>query len=298
MTVIPDVPSSPDAMSAITPEPEPVFPVWPGPIDADPEPPTIVSADDLDSVMPEIRRALKAQKSVVIPTDTVYGIAADAFSATAVENLLAAKGRERDMPVAVLIAESATVDALARNVPQAARDLAAAHWPGPLTLILPAHSSLRMDLGRTNGTIGVRVPDHDVARRILRATGPLAVSSANRTGKPAGTSAAEAAAQLGRRVEVYVDAGPTPGAIPSTIVDFSNGPVGRILRVGVLTVEQLRRTAWDLQAPDGYEEPASAAEHQDDDEHERYPAQDGQGTDITAGEAGHPDQAGAENPAQ
>lgn len=185
-------------------------------------------------------RAVKSGDCVVLPTDTVYGIGADAFSATAVQGLLDAKGRGRDMPPPVLIADPAVLMAMGRDIPDAAKKLAERFWPGPLTLILFAQSSLRMDLGETDGTIAVRVPDHDIARQLLRATGPLAVSSANRSGKPAATSAAEAMEQLGDRVAVYLDAGTTHGAVPSTIVDFTRSEFGTVVRAGKLTLEELR----------------------------------------------------------
>lgn len=176
---------------------------------------------------------------VVLPTDTVYGIGADAFSPDAVAALLAAKGRGRQMPPPVLIASISTLDGLATDVPQSARDLATRWWPGPLTIIVRAQPSLAWDLGETLGTVALRVPDHPAARALLSRTGPLAVSSANRTGQPAAMTAADAAAQLGAAVSVYLDGGQTPGGVASTIVD-ATGDRLRVVREGALSVAELR----------------------------------------------------------
>jgi L-threonylcarbamoyladenylate synthase len=180
----------------------------------------------------------------VIPTDTVYGVAADAFSPAAVQALLDAKGRGRTMPPPVLISEIATMDALATAVPAWARDLAAAFWPGPLTLVLREQSSLQWDLGETRGTVAIRVPDHELTRELLERTGPLAVSSANLTGMDAATDADAAEAMLGDRVAVIVDDGPTPGELPSTIVDATSANP-RLLRLGALSLEDLNRVLAD-----------------------------------------------------
>jgi L-threonylcarbamoyladenylate synthase len=176
-----------------------------------------------------------------IPTDTVYGVAADAFDADAVRDLLAAKGRGRDMPPPVLVSSATTLDALAVRVPAYARALVEEFWPGPLTLVCPAQPSLPWDLGDTRGTVAARMPDHDIALEILERTGPLAVSSANRTGMPAATDADQVEEMLGDAVEVLVDAGPSPmGEVPtpSTIVDVT-GERPRVLRLGALGTEQL-----------------------------------------------------------
>lgn len=187
--------------------------------------------------------AISAQRCVVMPTDTVYGIAADAFSAQAVATLLACKGRGRDMPPPVLIASTQTLDGLATDIPQEARDLAEKFWPGALTLILHAQPSLTWDLGETQGTVALRVPDDEVARELLSLTGPLAVSSANRTGQPAASTAALAFEQLGEAVDVYLEAGTRPvsgtAALGSTIVDCTLNPP-RVVRVGALNIEALR----------------------------------------------------------
>ncbi len=208
--------------------------------------PVVVSADDLAGAVATVREAVRRRECVVLPTDTVYGIGADAFSPVAVQELLDAKRRGRDMPPPVLIADTFVLDTLATDVPEAARALAEAHWPGPLTLILKSHDNLRLDLGEADGTIALRVPDHAVARAVLRATGPLAVSSANVSGQDPATTVDEAVAQLQHSVAVYIDGGPTPGSVPSTIVDFTSTAAGRIVRAGALPYTALLASAPDL----------------------------------------------------
>jgi tRNA threonylcarbamoyl adenosine modification protein (Sua5/YciO/YrdC/YwlC family) len=189
------------------------------------------------------QRAIRDQKCVVIPTDTVYGIAADAFSPQAVTLLLAAKGRSRKMPPPVLIPRLNALDGLATDVPAEARRLAEAFWPGGLTLILHAQPSLDWDLGETKGTVALRIPADDLAQDLLTLTGPLAVSSANRTGQDAAQSAAGAEAQLAESVEVYLEGGHRPvegtGSDPSTIVDATSLPL-RVVRQGAISLERLR----------------------------------------------------------
>jgi L-threonylcarbamoyladenylate synthase len=183
--------------------------------------------------------ALRRGELVVLPTDTVYGVAADAFSPEAVAALLAAKGRGRAAPPPVLVPDVRTLDGLAVEVPDVARTLVEAFWPGPLTVVCWAQPSLRWDLGDTGGTVAVRMPQHDVALELLAETGPLAVSSANRTGQPPATTAEAARDQLGEAVVAYLDGGATAGSAPSTIVD-ATGPRLRVLRSGALDVEALR----------------------------------------------------------
>ena len=184
----------------------------------------------------------------MLPTDTVYGIGADAFSAEAVQRLLDAKHRGRDMPPPVLIGEPTLIRALAVDVPEPAKELVDKHWPGALTVICRIQPSLRMDLGDTEGTIALRVPDHELAREILRRTGPMAVSSANISGQAAALTCDEAIDQLGDAVTVYLDGGPLGDAsgAPSTIVDFSRDDEGQVLRRGAISVETLRETVPNL----------------------------------------------------
>lgn len=182
--------------------------------------------------------AVRRGDLVVIPTDTVYGIGADAFDAGAVQALLEAKGRGRDMPPPVLVSAPTTLDALASQVPGYARALVERLWPGPLTLVCRQQPSLQWDLGETRGTVAVRMPDDPVALAVLERTGPLAVSSANTTGDPAATDADEAERMLGERVAVIVDGGPARGGEASTIVDCT-GTQGRVLRHGALSLDDL-----------------------------------------------------------
>jgi L-threonylcarbamoyladenylate synthase len=194
------------------------------------------------------REAIEAGECIVLPTDTVYGIGVDAFSAEAVQRLLDAKGRGRDMPPPVLIGEPSLIKALATDVGEEARELIARHWPGALTVIVRIQPSLRMDLGDSKDTIALRVPDHELAREILRRTGPMAVSSANLSGQPAALTCDQAIDQLGDSVAVYLDGGELAGAggLPSTIVDFTQSSTGEVLRVGALPVAELRETLPDL----------------------------------------------------
>jgi tRNA threonylcarbamoyl adenosine modification protein (Sua5/YciO/YrdC/YwlC family) len=182
---------------------------------------------------------------VLVPTDTVYGVAADAFTPAAVTGLLAAKNRGRTMPVPVLIGEASTLAGLVVNLPPVANALAQAFWPGGLTLVVEHAPSLAWDLGDAEGTVAVRLPDDEVARDLLRRTGPLAVSSANRSGRPAATTAQEAVQQLGMHAALVLDDGPRTGSAASTIVDCT-GPVPRVLRVGAIPVDRLREVAPDL----------------------------------------------------
>ena len=195
--------------------------------------------DQLESGLAAATTAIRAGELVVMPTDTVYGLAADAFDAGAVGRLLDAKGRGREMPPPVLVASEATLDALASSVPPWARELVEHYWPGPLTIIVREQSSLQWDLGETRGTVAVRMPHDPVALELLGRTGPLAVSSANLTGRPAATNADDAAEMLADAVSVVLDAGPTVADRPSTIVDCT-GDHARVLRVGAVSVDELR----------------------------------------------------------
>jgi L-threonylcarbamoyladenylate synthase len=196
------------------------------------------------------RAAIGRGELVVIPTDTVYGVAADAFSPAAVQRLLDAKGRGRNSPPPVLIPSIEALDALAENVPAEVRALVAEFWPGGLTVILPARSSLSWDLGDAHGTVALRMPSNQVALDVLAETGPLAVSSANLTGKPAARTSAAARADLGESVSVYLNGGEVgiPNAQSSepssTIVDATGltaeGGKLRIVRHGVISDDAIR----------------------------------------------------------
>ena len=189
--------------------------------------------------------ALSRGELVLLPTDTVYGVAADAFTPAAVTRLLAAKNRGRNMPVPVLIGEASTLAGLVATVPPRAHDLAEAFWPGGLTLVVEHAPSLAWDLGDAEGTVAVRLPDDDLTRELLRRTGPLAVSSANRSGRPAATTAQQADYQLGDHAAVVLDGGPRDSSAASTIVDCT-APTPRVLRVGAIEVDRLREVVPDI----------------------------------------------------
>jgi L-threonylcarbamoyladenylate synthase len=201
------------------------------------------SDDERARALEHAQRAISEKKCVVLPTDTVYGIGADAFSPQAVTMLLVSKGRSRTMPPPVLIPRVNALDGLATDVSADARKLAEAFWPGGLTLILHAQPSLDWDLGETKGTVALRMPADEIALELLTLTGPLAVSSANRTGQAPGQTAAAAREQLAESVEVYLEGGfrPREGevAVPSTIVD-ATGPLLRVVRNGAVSLDQLR----------------------------------------------------------
>jgi L-threonylcarbamoyladenylate synthase len=206
------------------------------------------NAQERETGLSEAVDAVRGGGLIVLPTDTVYGLGADAFAPEAVARLLAAKGRGRNMPPPVLVGSVRAASALAESLGNSGQDLIDEFWPGPLTLIFPASPTLKWDLGETNGTVSVRMPLHPVALELLRRTGPLAVSSANKTGSPPATTAANAEEQLGEDVEVYLDGGPCADGIPSTIVDLTQ-PIPRVLRAGAVTIDQLRKVATVIDSP-------------------------------------------------
>jgi tRNA threonylcarbamoyl adenosine modification protein (Sua5/YciO/YrdC/YwlC family) len=186
--------------------------------------------------------ALRSGELVVLPTDTVYGLGADAFHPAAVTSLLATKGRGRDMPPPVLVGTVRAATALIEDLGPYGQQLIDEFWPGGLTIVCRASRSLTWDLGDTRGTVAVRMPLHAVAIELLKETGPLAVSSANRTGEPPATTAAGAEEQLGDTVSVYLDGGPCLNDVPSTIVDLT-GNIPRLLRAGAVSLGRLREVA-------------------------------------------------------
>ncbi|HEY3980032.1 MAG TPA: L-threonylcarbamoyladenylate synthase [Streptosporangiaceae bacterium] len=179
---------------------------------------------------------------VVLPTDTVYGIGADAFSPAAVTRLLAAKGRGRDMPPPVLVGSTRAASALVEDLGPWGQQLIDEFWPGGLTIVCRSQRTLNWDLGDAKGTVAVRMPQDQVTLDLLRETGPMAVTSANLTGKPAATTAEQAREQLGDAVAVYLDGGPSAGGQASTIVDLT-GDVPRLLRQGAISIGRLREIA-------------------------------------------------------
>ncbi|MDT0394438.1 MULTISPECIES: L-threonylcarbamoyladenylate synthase [Streptomyces] len=203
-------------------------------------------ATDRTTGLREAASAVRRGELVVLPTDTVYGIGADAFTSEAVADLLDAKGRGRNMPTPVLIGSPNTLHGLVTDFSEQAWELVDAFWPGALTLVAKHQPSLQWDLGDTRGTVAVRMPLHPVAIELLTEVGPMAVSSANLTGHPAPEDCDAAQGMLGDSVSVYLDGGPTPGNVPSSIVDVTR-PVPVLLREGAISPEELRKVVPDLE---------------------------------------------------
>jgi L-threonylcarbamoyladenylate synthase len=191
--------------------------------------------------MRQAKLAIGRGELIVLPTDTVYGIGADAFNAKAVQSLLDSKGRGRSTPPPVLIGDASALDALAVDIPDVARTLTEKFWPGPLTLVLHAQPSLTWDLGETKGTVGLRIPASQEAIALLKETGPMAVSSANLHGEPSATNAEQAFDYFGESIPVYLNAGESSVGVASTILDLTNAQnkVIRILRQGALRQSEI-----------------------------------------------------------
>lgn len=182
-------------------------------------------------------RILRAGGLAAFPTDTVYGVGALAFDGLAVESIYAAKDRPVEKAIPILIADADDLDKVAVDVPPMARILAARFWPGPLTLVVPKQPTLPEAISAT-ATVAVRIPDHPVARALLGAAGPMAVTSANLSGQPSPVNAEEVMRQLNGRIPLVLDGGVTPGGVPSTLVDCLGAePV--LLREGPLTKAQI-----------------------------------------------------------
>lgn len=198
---------------------------------------TLISNDDQ-----AIERALvvlRAGGLVAIPTDTVYGLAADPTRAETIAKLFDAKGRDAAKAIAVLVGSVEQLPDVADHLPDSARRLAAHFWPGALTLVVPKNPSLPENLS-VYPTVGVRMPNHPFALALLRAFGPLATTSANRSGGPSPSSAAGVLEQLEGQVDLVIDGGECPGGVPSTVVDCS-GPEVRVLRDGAIPWVELKR---------------------------------------------------------
>jgi tRNA threonylcarbamoyl adenosine modification protein (Sua5/YciO/YrdC/YwlC family) len=202
--------------------------------------------------------AARAGELIVLPTDTVYGIGADAFTPAAVTTMLAAKGRGRNMPPPVLVGTARAAAALADDLGAFGQDLIDEFWPGPLTLVLRASPTLLWDLGDTKGTVALRMPLHSVALEVLKQTGPLAVSSANRHGQPSPITVDTAQEQLGESVSVYLDSGPSTENVPSTILDLT-GTIPKVLRAGAISVDRLRMVASVIADNEHYTDGAQTA---------------------------------------
>ncbi|HTX79938.1 MAG TPA: L-threonylcarbamoyladenylate synthase [Longilinea sp.] len=196
----------------------------------------LVPAEQPDSVAIALS-VLKNNGVVAFPTDTVYGVAASAFNAQAIELLFTAKGRDFNKSIAVLIGDIAQLPQLTDSFTPSARKLAERFWPGALTLVVPRHPSLPNILSPTP-TIGVRMPDHAFARAILNAAGPLATTSANLSGGPNPKTAQDVLQQLDGRIDLVLDGGSCPGGVPSTVVDCTLVEP-QVLRQGAITAQQL-----------------------------------------------------------
>jgi L-threonylcarbamoyladenylate synthase len=242
----------------------------------------------IDSAAAAVRRG----EVVVLPTDTVYGIGCDAFDGNAVADVLAAKGRGRDMPPPVLIPTARTAQGLATQVPDYAQRLMERFWPGPLTLVLKSHTSLHWDLGETNGTVALRVPANEIALELLGEIGPMAVTSANTTGDPAARTVEDAVEMLGDAVSVYLDGGPASDGEASTIIDCT-GEAPVTLRLGALAQEVIdaalepdpdpdHDAQTDDETPDAQTDDAQTDAEQTDDEQTDDEQTDDEQTDADA----------------
>ncbi|WP_345360034.1 L-threonylcarbamoyladenylate synthase [Actinoallomurus liliacearum] len=219
--------------------------------------------------------AVRRGELVVLPTDTVYGIGADAFTPSAVTALLDAKGRGRDMPSPVLVGSVRAAQALVDDLGTYGQDLIDEFWPGALTIVCRANTTLAWDLGDTKGTVAVRMPLHQLTLELLKETGPMAVSSANRSGAAPSRTAEEAETQLGDSVSVYLDDGPSGDEMPSSIVDLT-GAVPRLLRAGAISEERLREVCGVLLSDE--DDPAPEPPADDAPKDAAKPAEDPQNT--------------------
>lgn len=194
---------------------------------------------DLPSALPEAIKLLKSGSLVAFPTDTVYGVAAHAFLPQAVARLYVAKERPRERAIPLLLAKSGDLPLVARDIPEIAWLLIERFWPGGLTLVLFRKTIVPEIVCAGGETVAVRVPDHRLALALIEGTGaPLATTSANLSGRPEPVTAREVCQQLGARIDLILDGGPSPGGIPSTVVDLSVSPPA-VLRKGAIAPERL-----------------------------------------------------------
>jgi L-threonylcarbamoyladenylate synthase len=196
----------------------------------------ILSTDDQNHLTAAVQ-VLQSGGLVAFPTDTVYGLGALVFDGPAVEAIYAAKARPVDKAIPVLLGDMEDIERVAAQLPPLARRLAARFWPGPLTLIVPKSPHLPRAVS-TTGTVGVRVPDHEIARALLRLAGPLAVTSANISDQASPATAREVSVQLDGRIDLILDGGRTPGGLPSTVVDCT-GATPVILRPGPISLDEI-----------------------------------------------------------
>ena len=199
---------------------------------------TVILPADLPETIQHALDVLNNGGLVAFPTDTVYGVGALVFDGAAVESIYVAKDRPIEKAIPVLIADANDMDKVGTDIPDMARRIAARFFPGPLTCIIPKQPTLPSAVSATP-TVGARAPDHEVARALLRAAGPMAVTSANISGQPSPSSAEEVFAQLGGRIELIIDGGKTPGRVPSTVVDCTSNEI-KILREGPISLEEIK----------------------------------------------------------
>jgi len=193
----------------------------------------------LDQAVDKAVEALRCGEIVVYPTETLYALGADAASPAALRRLFAAKAREAGKPVALIAADPAMGFAIAQDIPGAARRLAKAFWPGPLTLVMPAKAGLPESLVGADGGVGVRVSSHPVARALARRLGrPITATSANSAGQPPSTTIEQARAAFGRKVKVYLEGDVLGGSPPSTVVAFDREAI-KVLRTGAIPRRRL-----------------------------------------------------------
>ena len=202
----------------------------------------VISNADLDVATSRAVDVLRTGGLVVVPTDTVYAIVADAFQTSATQRLLGAKRRGREVPLSILIRNPRQVIGLAAEVPETAERLMASYWPGPVALVLEEQAEMPWDLGRTDGAITLRMPADDLLLAVAAEIGPLACSAANRRGELVPTTLEEAETQLGEAVELYIDGGPRAPAL-TTIVDCTREEEVEVLREGLISTGDVRRVA-------------------------------------------------------
>jgi len=206
----------------------------------------ILAADKIGS-LERAAGLLRSGHLVAFPTDTVYGVGAPAFDATSVAAIYVAKERPPEKAIPVLIADEADLLPIAAAVPESAHVLIAHFWPGALTLVLPKRPDVP-EIVSSDATVAVRIPDLDLTRALLRLTGPLAATSANRSGQPSPVTAADVISQLGGRITAVLDGGACSGGIPSTVVDCVSSPP-RVLREGGISIAALRAVLPDIRIP-------------------------------------------------
>jgi L-threonylcarbamoyladenylate synthase len=194
------------------------------------------TGEDRDVAITRAGAALRDGEIVVLPTDTLYGVAADAFNPRGTRRIFEAKDRPRTFPLPVLLRSPKQLPGVCPALPDGAEPLMAAYWPGPLTMVVPAQTGLRWDLGDNDGTVAVRMPMDEVALAVIREVGPLAVTGANRSGQPAPTTVEAAREQLGGMVRHYLDGGPRGVQAASTIIDLTRRQP-EVLREGAVPGE-------------------------------------------------------------